>query len=107
MLVERSEPINSLPARGRGGVAQRTRGAAAAGRLCKAGRGPRSGWEGRAYNSPLVPAAALNADNAGVSLHRNFVLVPAAALNADDAGVGLHQNFVFACCILDGWLSPP
>ena len=42
-MVERSEPINSLPARG--------------------------GWEGRASNSPLVTAAALNADDAGVSLH--------------------------------------
>ena len=68
-MVERSEPINSLPARGRGGVSHRTRCAAAAGWLCKASRGPRSGWDGRAFNSPLVTAAALNADDAGVSLH--------------------------------------
>ena len=53
-MVERSELIGSLPARGRGGVSHRTRCAAAAGWLCKASRGPRSGWEGRAFNSPFA-----------------------------------------------------
>jgi hypothetical protein len=61
--------ISSLPVRGRGGVSQGMRCAAAAGWLCKASRGPRSGWEGWAFNSLLVTAAALNADGAGVSLH--------------------------------------
>ena len=73
MIVERSDLTESLPARGRGGNSRRMRRAAAAGWLCKASRGPRSGWEGRALNSLLVTAAALNADVAGVSLHRNFV----------------------------------
>ena len=54
MIVERSKPINSLPARGRGGVSQRMRCAAAAGRQCNACRGPRSGREGPALNSPFA-----------------------------------------------------
>jgi len=46
--------ISSLPVRGRGGVSQRMRCAAAAGRQCNACRGPRSGWEGWAFNSPFA-----------------------------------------------------
>jgi hypothetical protein len=67
MTVERSEP-NGSPALGRG----RRRGFAKHGfappqPAGDAGPAVERGWG--AFNSPLAAAAALNADDAGVSLH--------------------------------------
>ena len=50
-INERSNPVDSLPARGRGGVSHPMRFAAAAGWLCEASHGPRSGPQRRRTNS--------------------------------------------------------